>query len=376
MKKKITNTVGCLLTIFVTAIIVIAIINKADVDKTPYVVDVDPNIFTKQWMVAVDNPIVSTLIINDGKLIVQTTENIMALDIDEGQLIWSLDLKGKNNNHPPVSYDNHLFAFRNNGSLVAIDSVNGDTEWYDDDCSQDNMSSLCYHMDDALIYQNSNLITAGYEKPLISYDLYSREIIWKQYLGGRCSAELSIYHDKLIYTCTDKIFVLNRVSGVVLDEITFDDGINDIFISNEKLIVMHASPADKTTFLKILDPNDLSLLGTINIDYFGARRLCDSSGNTYLSGDGLIQVDLTTGELMQFPIKEELSCPIVYKTILIVRKWTGNYLVYDAITRELISTLGANEYTKTKSNPIDPIIYKDWIFAPIGINHIIALSLK
>jgi outer membrane protein assembly factor BamB len=367
--------------LLISALIIILIINSSctsRVDHVPYVVNAAPDLFTEEWIIDVKDRIVSSLIISGGNIIVQTSEEILALNPESGEVIWSMEIKGEDKNKAPISNGDILVVAEETGNLIAIDNKSGQVIWRDTYCTTGSRHFDCLGLDDMII-TDGYVISARFDEELVAYELSTGIIHWKHDLGNKCNDKLISYVGKIYYLCLDELIIIDIDSGDIEKNILID-GYDGLYLIDNELVLMRSIPVGGRTILDRYNPDSFDLLNTINLVKnnrgYGSDILCESNGNYYLSVNGLYQVDFSNGKYRQILESERLSCPIEAGNYLLVRKWTGNYLLVDPQTQKLMGSLGEDVYTLAKDNPIDPVLYENWIFAPIGINHVIALSIN
>lgn len=363
-----------------TLILVLILISSCTsrVDQEPYVVKVDPKYFTEQWIVDVKDRIVSSLIISGNKLIVQTSEELLALNPGSGEVIWSIELKGDDENKAPISNGDTLVVAEETGNIIAINNKTGQVLWRDTYCTNDSRQFDCLDLDDMII-TDGYVISARFDEELVAYELNTGIIHWKHDLGNKCDDKLISYVGKIYYLCLDELTIIDIDDGTIEKNI-FADGYDGIYLIDNELILIRSIPGSQKTIIDIYNPDSIELLKTIylvkNYGGYGSDLLCESNGNYYLSVNGLFQVDFTKGKYWKILENERLSCPVEAGYYLLVRKWTGKYLLVDPQTQALIGTVGEDVYTLENGNLIDPVLYENTIFAPIGINHVIAFSIN
>jgi hypothetical protein len=328
--------------------------------------------------VNVKDRIVSSLIISGNKLIVQTSEELLALNPDSGEVDWSIKLKGDDENKAPISNGDTLIVAEETGNLIAINNKTGEVLWRDTYCTNDSRQFDCLGLDDMII-TDGYVISARFDEELVAYEFNTGKIHWKHDLGNKCDDKLISYVGKIYYLCLDELTVIDIDSGTIGKNI-LADGYDGIYLIDNELVLLRSIPASQRTIIDIYNPGSIELLNTINIlkyyGGYGSDQLCESNGNYYLSVNGLFQVDFSKGKYWKILENERLSCPIEAGYNLLVRKFTGKYLLVDLQSQALIGTVGEDVYTQEKGNPIDPVLYKNTIFAPIGINHVIALLIN
>lgn len=138
----------------------------------------------------------------DGKVFVLSGNNTMfAINQETGIQTWlysrqesnTLSIRGGSK---PAFKDNTLFVGFSDGSLVALNALNGAVKWE----KQLNKNKRFKDMDFNPIVLGERIFTSAYDDKLYSLDL-NGNILWKFDAGGY--GGLTIFEDKLFFSSTD-----------------------------------------------------------------------------------------------------------------------------------------------------------------------------
>jgi outer membrane protein assembly factor BamB len=143
------------------------------------------------WSKVIGSPTRSTPLILVDKIIVQTTDNnAYALNINSGEIIWTyLGIKGEVSmisTASPIVSNNTLIIQQSTGTLVGIDAVTGNEVWSFEITSELERLSIQQQVHDVIhkpLIDGHNIIAYGNDGIIGAFSLRDGQSYWKKNLG-------------------------------------------------------------------------------------------------------------------------------------------------------------------------------------------------
>jgi hypothetical protein len=362
-------------TSIVTIFFVISILSGCVYQENVSIVidQINPDYFAPLWYYSSDNIIVSTPIIIGNKLIIRTTKQLIAMDKNLGEIIWTYEINSPLENHEPVTDGDILIVSDQYDNIIAININNGELIWADDLCDRSILEHHCYCLDDVMIDEEF-VFVSRLNNFLIAYDKNDGKIAWRNRGENRCILKMTIYENFLFYSCVDKLVIMDKNTGVNIREFYLSSNIIDMAIVDDNLWVLHSNDSNylKESTLESYQIPEINLLWEKRYTDFIADTICE---NYFLSGEGYIEVDFEGELIRESPFTDLVFCPIRFGDFIITRKNEDDYFI-QSLVDDQVTSLGFKDKSYYKRIQINPVIDSDILYIPMGVKSIIVLSIK
>jgi len=222
----------------------------------------------QRWVTKLNRQISAVPTVGAGRVIVRTADGaLMGLDTVSGEVIWKVQrtvpgFSVHGDSSPLISGDAVVTGLPN-GKLMANSVVNGRDFWETDLSFGGGTNELerLSDIDSQPVVLGSTLFAATYQGDVVSLDLPSSSIAWRQEISTRLP--LAIGGDQLYMTDTDGgIFALRSDSG---EKLWHQSGLQGRGISNPVALGNRIVIGDADGNLHLLDSGDGALLQTIEV---------------------------------------------------------------------------------------------------------------
>jgi len=336
------------------------------------------------WTYNADGRILSTPVISDSIAILRTPNRIIALDLNEKQVIWETESGIPTGIHTgdltlsPLVDNNLVIVSEKGSNLVAYSLLTGKRVWISQPIQSDPSNLHFYQIEDYVIHQNK-VYVARSNWSLSAYALKNGELLWEIDVPNRSSLNVEA-DDKCVYLSAE-------------ESLTCYDPETGERLWNQELHALAGRMSLDENTIFILMPFGQVSVGALDLDNLKwnwridktkfpedeLRTITVTDDYIYIGGEArLYKISKRDGEIVWMSdVLGLVETPVLLNSNVIVRNRVNDLYVFDANTGELTGNLKVKYNTSMKHDPErSPAVYRDLLLVPFGDNRIFAYKLK
>jgi hypothetical protein len=321
------------------------------------------------WKINLADQLISTPQVQGNVIFIQTRHKVTAINYITREKIWEFSIEGHQYNCQLVATTNYLFVPSVNGLLVALDTKTGKELW-------SRPKGLGHERFEDIQVQKDYIILAIYDGILESRNTISGEIIWQVPASERSTLHLMIIENIILLSSNGQIKAYELSDGKVLWSRNLDLGIS-LFVPGENMVFAHES-RQNSEWISGIDPFSGETIWTKQIPIAKVNCIVNNKDYLLLAGEGLIFFDLRSKQIeWENKTIDRLTCPIILREKIYVRKELRDLYIYDSLSGILESRYTLNWSLFLNSNKyIDPVLIENMIILPKYRNSLVIVNTE
>jgi len=311
------------------------------------------------WEIKFDGEIISTPIVDENILFVQTTQSLSAVDLLTREVLWKVNVSGAYSNAPFLLKDGILIISDKEFEISAIDASSGDVLWHNELNSGSNQRTL------DIILQNGQIYIAKYFGRIYSLDADTGQINWLAHSVDK--SPLWLYgnnnENEIIVIGRNKIYEFSALNGLTFGEVTFEGTPNSVFLDWDQKYIFGDKGKDSFDPVRVFNDkeNSVDLIGYLPIT--GANCAVANGKDLLIVGDGIVRYDPQNQSIKWVQkIGKNLTCPIIIDGRIYSRKSADDLYIFLLDTGELVGGMDLySELYFVHYFSVDPFIVNDLV---------------
>jgi outer membrane protein assembly factor BamB len=303
------------------------------------------------FSITTKNKILSSPIVINDFLYIQTEKEVISYDLHQEKNIWSKSYSGSSKNCPMIIVNNHVLLPYQNGVILL--GLNDGNEIWKYNIESDNLV-----IEDIELSDNFAFI-ATFNGWLYVLNVTDGSLVWKTQMEDRSHLDLILTGDSIIINSTSYITSYELDTGKIYWKNNAD--FEYLNFNKDKNQIYFVEYYNGYSIVKLVDSLSGRVINSFTIEIVNANCLLETENNFIFSGSGIAVVNNETFQTV-WTNKEidDLTCPVIQDNNLFVRKRIRDLFQFDLDTGEILKLIPLQWNLGVSSRySIDPIKYKD-----------------
>lgn len=325
------------LTIIIIVWILFLVLLVVGADYTYRVIDTERNKVPIEseakvaWEIKFDGEVVSTPILDGNILYVQTTRSVSAIDLSTRGIIWKANITGTFANAPFLLNDGILYINDKDFEISAINASSGDVLWHNELNAGLNRKTV------DIVFHDNRIYIAKYLGRIYSLDGVTGETKWIAFGTDRSTLWLYGKENDIFVVGDEKIFTFEASDGSLLFENISGVYPNAVFFEWEDKYLFGERGNKDPDAIRIFNDevNRIELVDYLPIS--GVNCAIAFGDELIVAGDGIVRYDSKNRSVVwDNKVGTNLTCPLIFKDRIYVRKNANDLYIYSLDSGELI----------------------------------------